>query len=174
VLLGEDRGELGGSEYVKMVSGLVRGRAPDIDLGIERELQRLLVDLVARGLTQSAHDCAEGGVAVTMAECCFGTGGVGADVTIDLAPANRGMDRLAATLFGESASRVVLAVDPRDVDEVLDSAERFGINAVQIGRTGGDVLRIRVGRDTVVECAVAEAERRWSQALATWLEGRAA
>jgi phosphoribosylformylglycinamidine synthase len=174
VLLGEDHGELGGSEYVKMVSGLVRGRAPDIDLGIERELQRLLVDLAARGLTQSAHDCAEGGVAVTIAECCFGTGGIGADVTIDLAPANRGIDRLAATLFGESASRVVLAVDPRDLDEVLDSAERFGINAVQIGRTGGDVLRIRVGRDVVVECAVAEAERRWSQALATWLEGRAA
>jgi phosphoribosylformylglycinamidine synthase len=174
VLLGDDHGELGGSEYVKMVSGLVRGRVPDIDLGIERELQRLLVDLAARGLTQSAHDCAEGGVAVTLAECCFDTGGIGADVTLEIAPDNRGVNRMAATLFGESASRVVLSVAPADLDEVLDSAERSGINAVHIGRTGGDMLRIRVGRETVVECTVAEAERRWSQAFAAWMEGRAA
>jgi phosphoribosylformylglycinamidine synthase len=152
----------------------VRGRVPDIDLGIERELQRLLVDLAARGLTQSAHDCAEGGVAVTLAECCFDTGGIGADVTLEIAPDNRGVNRMAATLFGESASRVVLSVAPADLDEVLDSAERSGINAVHIGRTGGDMLRIRVGRETVVECTVAEAERRWSQAFAAWMEGRAA
>src|SRR4029079_17522385 len=69
VLLGTTKGELGGSEYLKRQHGLLRGVAPDLDLDAERRLEQLLVSLAADGLVQSAHDCAEGGLAVTIAEC---------------------------------------------------------------------------------------------------------
>ena len=59
VLLGEGGADLGGSEYLKVVHGLVRGRPPSLDLGRERALQRLLVEAATEGLLESAHDCAE-------------------------------------------------------------------------------------------------------------------
>src|SRR5262245_140448 len=79
ILLGEGAGELGGSEYLKIVHDLVRGVPPTLDLEAERRLQSLLVELAHARAIRSAHDCAEGGFAVTLAECCFGTG-LGASV----------------------------------------------------------------------------------------------
>ena len=89
VLLGTTSAELGGSEYLYRVHGLIRGQAPALDLDAEKRLQRLLVDAAAEGLLLSAHDCSEGGLAVTLAECCFDTGGIG--VVADV-PEARGPD----------------------------------------------------------------------------------
>jgi phosphoribosylformylglycinamidine synthase subunit PurL len=174
VLLGANRGELGGSEYLKTLHGLVRGRPPALDLADERALQRLLVELASRDLVWSAHDCAEGGFAVTLAECCFDSGGLGADVSITGASSDGGLDALAATLFGESASRVIVSVEPAQLATVLERAAAAGVPAARIGRTGGSTLRVAVDGRMTVECAVAEAEQRWSSGLAQLLDGRAA
>ena len=74
LVLGDNRGELGGSEYLARLHGVVAGAPPVLDLGRERSLQRLIVQLVGEGLVQSAHDCAEGGLAVAVAECTFDSG----------------------------------------------------------------------------------------------------
>src|SRR5436190_20124114 len=89
VLLGGAGGELGGSEYLKVVHGLVRGVPPSLDLDAERSLQDVLVALAGERLMHSAHDCSDGGLAVTLAECCFDTGSIGADVSIGAAPVSR-------------------------------------------------------------------------------------
>ncbi|MGH7446396.1 MAG: AIR synthase-related protein, partial [Longimicrobiales bacterium] len=68
VLLGRNTAELGGSEYLKVVHGLVAGDAPAVDLDAERSLQELVLSLNDGGLLHSAHDCAEGGLAVCIAE----------------------------------------------------------------------------------------------------------
>ena len=173
VSFGENLGELGGSEYLKTICGLLRGRPPELDLVRERHLQRLLVDLAARRLIRSAHDCAEGGFAVALAECCFGSG-VGADVAIDTASSDGGVDLLSATLFGESASRVIASVRPEDVDAVLELALAAGVPARRIGLTGGAAIRIVVHGAPAIDCSLGEAEARWNAALAQWIEGRAA
>jgi phosphoribosylformylglycinamidine synthase subunit PurL len=77
VLLGENRGELGGSEYLKAMHGEVRARPPRSTSTRERALIALLAEARARGPRASAHDCSDGGLAVTLAECCFDTGGIG-------------------------------------------------------------------------------------------------
>src|SRR3989442_5387961 len=82
VMLGDSRGELGGTEYLKVIHGLVRGVPPALDLAAERALQQLLVTLSEERLVRSAHDCSDGGIAVTLAECCFDTAGMGAEVEI--------------------------------------------------------------------------------------------
>jgi phosphoribosylformylglycinamidine synthase II len=174
VLIGPNLGELGGSEYLKTVHGLLRGRPPVLDLERERALHRVLVDLAARGLVQSAHDCAEGGLAVTLAECCFDSGGIGADVTAPTALSDGGVDMLSATLFGESASRVVLTVATDDLEVVLAAATAAGLTAAHIGRTGGSRIRITVEGRVAVDCAVSEAEARWSACLANWLDSHVA
>jgi phosphoribosylformylglycinamidine synthase II len=174
VLLGKSHGELGGSEYLATVHGLLRGAPPALDLVRERALQRLLVDLSARDRICSAHDCAEGGLAVTLAECCFDAGGLGAEIAIARASSDGGVDGLAATLFGESASRVIVSVEARHLEDVLAEAAAAGVPAARIGRTGGDAIRIVVDGEDVLRVPVSEAEARWADALASWLDSRAA
>jgi phosphoribosylformylglycinamidine synthase len=174
VVLGENLGELGGSEYLKSIHGLVRGVPPALNLEREAALQRLLADWAARGMVRSAHDCAEGGLAVTLAECCFETDGIGADVDVAPAASDGGFDRLTATLFGESATRVVVSVTAGQTAEVLAQAAAAGVPAARIGSTGGSAVRIRVGGETAIDCALNTAEERWATGLEAWLTGRAA
>jgi phosphoribosylformylglycinamidine synthase len=166
VLLGEGRGELGGSEYLKTVHGMVRGVPPALDLGIERALQGLLVSLASHRAIRSAHDCSDGGVAVALAECCFGEGGVGADVSIepvDVSTDHRLND--VAALFGESASRALVSVDPDRVAQVLEQAAAAGVPARVVGRTGGPRLQIAIADRIVIDTEVAEAEHAWASAI---------
>jgi phosphoribosylformylglycinamidine synthase len=174
VLLGAGHGELGGSEYLHTIHGLTRGLPPALDLAAEGALQNLLVDLIARGAVRSAHDCSEGGLAVTLAECCFESGSIGARVDIAGAASDAGVDRLAATLFGESASRVVVSVAPEESASVLAAAGKAGVPAAVIGRTGERAIRIAIDGRKAIDCSVVEAEARWSAGLSNWLDSRVA
>ncbi|PYR31096.1 MAG: phosphoribosylformylglycinamidine synthase subunit PurL [Acidobacteria bacterium] len=166
ILLGEGRGELGGTEYLKLAYDVVRGLPPALDLDAERALQALVVALADGRLIRSAHDCADGGIAVTLAECCFDTGGVGIEASIDEVEVGRdaGLNR-AAALFGESASRVVVSVAPDRADEVLSRAADSSVPARIVGRTGGTALRVKAGGKTAIDVTVEEAERVWSTAI---------
>jgi phosphoribosylformylglycinamidine synthase len=165
VLLGEGLGELGGSEYLKIVHGLVKGRPPAIDLDRERALQQLLVGLAADRLIRSAHDCSDGGLAVALAESCFGTG-LGADVSMrGVSVASAAAVNRAAALFGESASRAVVSARPGDAAAVLARAAEAGVPAAVIGRAGGSALRIAVDGELLIDVPVSDAERVWDSAL---------
>ncbi len=172
VLLGEAPPELGGSEYLKRVHGRVQGLPPALDLERERALQRLVAGAAADALIESAHDCAEGGLAVTLAECCFESGGIGVDAAIS-GPSGSDLG-VAAALFGESASRVVVSVAPGREADLLARAAEAGVAAQPIGRTGGERCRITVGGAVAIDAAVAELERVWERGLARYFEEEAA
>ena len=165
VLLGDTRRDLGGSEYIKLFHDLVAGVPPDIDLVREKALQRLLVAAVHEGLIRSAHDCAEGGVAVALAECAFGSGGVG--LAVDLAGPEQGADAWAsvATLFSESPSRVVVTVRRTDAEAFLSRAEAFGVPAAEIGQTGTARISIGINGRRLIDLPVVEAEAIWDSSL---------
>ena len=110
------------SEYLALVMGRVQGEPPVLDLERERALQQLIVSLVRSRLVQSAHDCSDGGLAITLAECTFDTGGIGVESNVEAAAGRFGRFGEAATLFGESASRVVVSVADGSVAEVLKQA----------------------------------------------------
>ena len=173
VLLGDAAPELGGSEYLKRVHGLVRGQPPALDLERERALQRLVAGAAADALIESAHDCAEGGLAVTLAECCFESGGIGVDAAIS-GPSCGGDPGAAAALFGESASRVVVSVAAGRERDLLARAAEAGVGAQPIGRSGGDRYTLTVGGMTMIDAAVAELERVWERGLARYFEDEAA
>jgi phosphoribosylformylglycinamidine synthase len=154
VLIGTGRGELGGSEYLKTIHDVIRGLPPQIDLELEGALHRLLVQGVSQGLIRSAHDCAEGGFAVTLAECCFGTA-MGTAVDVPGLGVTSGFGDVA-TLFGESASRAIVSVEATRAAEFLALASAGGVPAAAIGRVGGDRIRIAVdGRHFELPRAVA-------------------
>ena len=176
VLLGETFAELGGTEYLKIVHGLVQGEPPALDLARERALISLITTAAARGLVRSAHDCSDGGLAVTLAECAFDTGGIGLSVDVAAATALAGQDApsVMAALFAESASRIVVSVAPELVAGLLQLASQHGVPAVEIGRTGGSSLRMGVAGTVAIDCSLEDAETAWSTALARHFGGRAA
>jgi phosphoribosylformylglycinamidine synthase len=164
ILLGESYGEMGGSEYLKAVCGLVRGVPPALDLAREAALQRVLVAVAQAGLVASSHDCAEGGLAVTLAECCFGTGR-GVEVNVPGVPESDAGFATVRTLFGESASRAVVSTSPAQAQDVLARAAREGVPASVVGRVGGTRIRLSVDGHVAVDVAVADAESAWETAI---------
>jgi phosphoribosylformylglycinamidine synthase len=129
LLLGENTGELGGSEYLYVTAGLVAGTPPAVDLLAERRLQRAVLALIQTGKVRSAHDCGDGGLASTLAESAVGTGEapLGVDVTLDedLPP--------VAVLFGEAQGRVVLSCAPEHAEGLLELAAEHDVPARRIG-----------------------------------------
>ena len=129
-LLGETFPELGGSEFAEVLLGSTAGRPPALDLARERELHELLQAAAREDLLASAHDCAEGGLAVALAESAIaGAHGFAVTVPGDLPP--------HVALFSESASRAVVSVAPERADGLLELAARHGVPCSHLGETGG-------------------------------------
>ena len=110
-LLGNSNYVLGGSEYLAAVHGKVAGKPPVVDFALEKSVQTACRYGIRQGWIQSAHDLAEGGLAVALAEACIGNS-LGATVKIAVSESQR----LDEILFGELASQIVVSVSPSKVD----------------------------------------------------------
>ena len=151
--------EFGSSEYAKEVLGQIWGFPPSLELEKEAALQKAIVEMIGLGLVESAKDCSEGGIAVTLAECSFGRG-VGAEVDLSsygLVP--------EFVLFGEDASRILISCDPANVGRIQEVAAKFGISAEAIGNAIPEKFEIRVAGATAVRASVAELRGVWAGAL---------
>jgi len=158
-LLGRTEADLGGSEYLAHVHGVVAGR-PAIDLRAEAALQDLCRALITDRLLHSAHDCSDGGLAVAVAECAF-AGGVGAEVQGD-----RPDLRPDAALFAETQSRIVISVAPAAWPDVERRAQTARVPIVRLGTVGGE--RLRLGPFAV---ALAAAQQVWEGGMRDALAG---
>ncbi len=140
ILLGENTDELGGSEYLYRIEGRVAGRPPSVDLLAERRLQHAVLAMIQQGHVRSAHDCADGGLACTLAECAIGDGAAPVGLTVQLD------DPLppVSVLFGEAQGRIVISCTPEHTDEILHLARRHGVPAREIGKVGppGGAFRV--------------------------------
>jgi phosphoribosylformylglycinamidine synthase II len=148
VLFGEPSEELGASEYLYRIHGVVAGAPPRCDLAAEERLIDALLTAIRRGAVRSAHDCSEGGLAVALAECSVLARSQGLGAEVDLS-AWVGLP-LRALLFGEAQARVIIST-PRPLD-VLAVAEEFGVPARAIGhvRAGSASLELVVGSRHIV------------------------
>jgi phosphoribosylformylglycinamidine synthase II len=150
VVLGATANELGGSEWAAVVHGLDGGMPPRADVAGAHAVHQLVRALVSGGLVDGVHDCSDGGLAVALAERAI-AGECGFDVSIGG----------ALECFSESASRVVCAVDPALVDEVLLRAGTAGVPVAAVGEARGDRL-IAAGSFDV---ALSDASRAWRDAI---------
>jgi len=170
IVLGETKEDLGGTEYLKVVHYREQGSPPWLTLETEKALHDCLLHMIQQGWIQSAHDCSDGGLAVTIAECCFSpqvTEGKALGATIHLKTEGLRMDAL---LFGESPSRVVLSVLPDHADRILGLAKERDVPAADIGEVGGENLVMEVaGHSSTSGCqihaAVTQLFDRWNTSL---------
>ena len=160
-LLGPDAVSLGGSEFLWTFHRKVAGALAALDLKLEHDIQSACRTAIEAGLAASAHDCAEGGVAVTMAEACVtGPALLGADIEL---PAG-GRPDLA--LFGEGPSRIVVSV-PRASQRHFEGLMReWQVPWKWIGTVGGDRLTIRVGGQALVDLSLDQLSHAWRSGFA--------
>ena len=156
-LLGEGNiidSSIGSSEYLELIHGMIKGN-PYIDLELEKRLQRCCLEAIKRGLINSAHDCAEGGLAVALAESCLANriGFVSSEWEIE--------GRLDAALFGEAQSRIVVSIAPKSSWKLLKLADRYQIAATKLGVVGGKRFILK----GYMDLSLKEIEEAWRGGL---------
>jgi phosphoribosylformylglycinamidine synthase len=136
LLVGSSHNDLGGSEYLKVEHGTVAGRPPALDLAREGVVNRLILAAAKAGQLRSAHDCADGGMLVALAECCLlGGMGVRCPALRPEAPL-----RLDAAFFGETPGRFIVSVASRAMPELQTLARRHHVEISLLGMSGGDTV----------------------------------
>ena len=139
ILLGHSKEELGGSEFLKTIFNVKSGPVPHLDIPEAKALIDVMLALAEKNLLKSAHDCAEGGLAVALAESCIIARGqeLGAVVNVPQGDLSK-----EALLFGESQSRILISVDPANVAQVESIIKSFSYNYSIIGKVTGRELKI--------------------------------
>jgi phosphoribosylformylglycinamidine synthase subunit PurL len=159
--------EFSSSEYSKTIGGIVAGQPPAIDLAAEKRLQECLVTLAASRTIQSAHDISDGGLAVTLAESCFASAParksgdtLGARVSIE------GRDPAESAMFGERGARAVISVSPAALNAVLQTAQKHGVRAVQVGEViANGIFSIELNGSAIIEESVETLRDIWTHSL---------
>ncbi|MBA7531695.1 Phosphoribosylformylglycinamidine synthase subunit PurL [subsurface metagenome] len=152
VLIGENKEEIGGSEYLKVFHNLEKGLPPQIDLSLEKSVQEVCRESIQAGIISSAHDCADGGLVVTLAECCI-TGKKGAKVEINTKIRND------ALLFGETQSRIVISVPEKNLDSLKEIANKFEAPIQVLGKVEGDSLKI----GNLIDIKIEQLKKAWER-----------
>jgi len=165
VLLGENKEELGGSEYRRALYDEETGPPPAIDLKKEKAVQKLCLQAIDAGLLQSAHDISEGGLAVCLAECSFFSREK-MGCRVDLRDALRPDD----LLFGETQSRIVVSVQVSKLKKFLSLAAKKKVPAAVIGKTGGKNLRVSQRGKKLLNIPVGQAFQAWKNAIPVYFK----
>ncbi len=160
-LVGGSMTEFGGSELQKLVEGRIFGKAPSIDLEVEAQRQSAILSAIQQGLVQSAHDIAEGGVAVALAEKTFANG-LGVDVSL--------AGSKTTALFSETQSRFLLTVSPEQAQAFEDTVK----DARKIGEVTGDRMIVK-GEDGAawIDESVETLRSAWKGAIPCLLKSEA-
>jgi len=159
-LLGENKEELGGSEYLKFLFNMEKGRPPQIDLEFEKRTHDFCLKVISQSLITSAQDISEGGMAVALAESCFFQKPL-TGFSVDLYD----KIRTDALLFGETQSRFILTVDPSHLEVLQTIASDHEIPIRIIGKTGGKKMIIRQHGKKIIDVPVENAYSAWKNAI---------
>jgi len=168
ILIGETKGHLGQSIYLREIEGKEAGAAPPVDLAAEKKNGDFVRKLIEDGRVDTVHDLSDGGLLVALAEMAL-AGNIGADVGV----AGTKMEEFISNYFGEDQGRYLLAV-PVDVAKVIvEEARKGGVPAVQLGETGtrsgvGPVLMGRALKPTLIS-ELRHAHEGW---FPTYMNGR--
>jgi phosphoribosylformylglycinamidine synthase subunit PurL len=161
------RREFSSTEYAKAVHGTVAGTPPAIDLASEKNLVECLVMLARDKAIVSAHDPSDGGLGVALAECCFESDGLAADIRLS----GERAESAEVALFGERGGRAVVSTSPSLLARVNQIAAQWRVRAQHIGSVTRQDFRIQYKGAVVVEGSVDRFHQIWAESLAKALEG---
>ncbi|MBI2340785.1 MAG: phosphoribosylformylglycinamidine synthase subunit PurL [Deltaproteobacteria bacterium] len=167
LLLGDLESGLDGSEYLKIIHGKTAGK-PQINLKREKNLWKAILEANAQRLLSSAHDLSEGGLALALAECCFGPT-VGNAPSVGVQIVLKSGHRPDLLLFGESPSRVIVSAGPSDAPAIQKLAERHGVPRLSLGTVGGKRFSIGSERERWIDLDLDTVRQWWEKGFAEGL-----
>jgi len=159
--------EFASSEYAKTLQGVVAGAPPAVDLAAEKRLIDCLVKLASERVISSAHDVSDGGLAVTLAESCFDTDGLSADITIS---ARASAEPAESALFGERGARVVVTTVAASLARINQIAAQYKVSVQPIGTVVRSEFRIQYNGSPVIQGSVESFQQPWSDSLQKAIE----
>ena len=160
-LIGFTLEELGGSEYLKVLFDRNEGKPPVLDRKHEKQVQEFCLELIQKGLIQSAHDCSEGGLAIAVAESCFSAKEEALGATLELESTLRG----DALLFGETQSRIIISFPEELTDQIEDLALSYPVDFSLIGKTGGSQFTVSINGQEYIKQDIESAKEIWKTSL---------
>ncbi|MGB4308766.1 MAG: phosphoribosylformylglycinamidine synthase subunit PurL [Candidatus Cloacimonadaceae bacterium] len=156
MLIGNLPEDLGASQYLEFRHNMVAGRVPKLDIDAHKRLIDLLQELSSQKLLKSAHDVADGGLGVALAECLFDNTDLGAKVTLPQA------DNPILSLFGEVQSTVIISFKPSNLETVKKLVQQSGLQHWMLGEvTSNGTLKI----ESILELSTQELYDTWRDAL---------
>ncbi|MEH1929604.1 phosphoribosylformylglycinamidine synthase subunit PurL [Nostoc sp.] len=158
---------LGASEYLATIHSTVAGKPPRVDFDLERRVQKVCRDGIRNGWVRSAHDSAEGGVAIAIAECCI-AGNLGAEIKLEIAPPSA--NRIDEVLFAEGGARILVSVASSQ-QEIWESylQEHLGQEWQKLGKVGNFETGLGVfttDNQTLIKVSIKDMNDRYSHAIA--------
>lgn len=164
ILAGLNKEELGGSLYLQVKFGLEKGWPPEIDLEAEKKLHHLAIEAIRKNLVESAHDTAEGGLAVALAECSFLS-----DKRLGFWVNLEDPIRPEPLLFGETQSRIIFSLKEKNWLEFKKLASEINVPVKIIGRVEGTKMLVYQSGHLLVDLKVDEAFQAWKNSLEKFL-----
>ncbi|MBL8151060.1 MAG: phosphoribosylformylglycinamidine synthase subunit PurL [Blastocatellia bacterium] len=172
LVLGQTREDLGGSEYLAEIHGKVVGDAPRLDIEKEKAVQKSCLEAIQSGLVTSAHDVSDGGLLVALAESAIAIQGstqaaaqrtkpLGAKIDLNLEKGFESGISLAAALFGESPSRIILTVKEAMAEKIEEIAQKYSVVCTRIGTVGGSEFIVSVDGQVVLKEPVLQLYNSW-------------
>ena len=152
-----DNSEFGSSQYAKVIGKTIWGKPPALDMDYEKRLQMTIRELVRERAVASAHDIGDGGLAVALAECCFGPANVGAEIKLDSEL------RAELLLFHEGPSRILVAT--AEPEKIFATAMKNNVHAIAIGVTLETRVTVRNRDRILIESRVDDLKQSWDGAL---------
>jgi len=149
-VLGKNKNEIGGSEYLKVIHNQINGNAPEISDTDEKILIELILDLIDKRTITAAHDISEGGIAIALAEMSILSGEFGCSIKIN--------DTTAGSIFGETQSRIIISLSPNKKDDFINLCNKSGVIFENIGEVIADNFIIENVINTKVDKLVEEYE----------------
>ncbi len=154
VLIGENKEEIGGSEYLQVIHGIEKGVPPMIDLAMEKSVQNACRESIQSGILSSAHDCSDGGLAIALAESCIaGKKGINLEIKPDI--------RTDALLFGETQSRIVVSLPEKHLSLLQEITNKYKVPMLILGKVKGTRFRI----NDLIDLEISQLEKVWRRTI---------
>ena len=162
LLIGNTKNELGGSEYFEYIHNFVGGRCPVVDFKTSKMNMNAVLELIEKNLIKVAHDCSKGGIAIAISELCM-QNKIGCYIGLEKIPAEKlSEDR---SLFSESHSRYLLAIERKNLKKIQSFLERKAITYDIIGKFIGDQIIFQKNSRPIIKLSVDMTRQSWMKSL---------
>ena len=164
VLLGENKADLSGSEYLYLIHKQKKGNL-QIDIAMEKAVQETCLEAIKSEIINSAHDCSEGGLAVTLTESCITNSGKMLGAVVKLDGFKSGDIRLDEILFGEAPSRIVVSISKDKLSVLEQIAEKHSIPCQVLGNVSGKRFIVQYNRTPIIDFPLGTLSNTWRDAI---------